>query len=171
MRAWRRRDTPIMWPTAKRATPSGPPRKPNCASARLGNSTARTTRVAPVSASPRLGRNLGRKRDPDMTTDLSTLALLRRQARIASHQNDAGGNQMFRKRTGQSVATRTGRADAVSLRLLRQHEGLAGIDQIGIVDLGAVGVVDHRKAGAVAVSEPAERPQAVAAGDHPAAAC
>ena len=67
--------------------------------------------VAPVSASP----SLGRKRDLDMTTDLSTLALLRRQARIASHHTDARGNQMFRKRTGQSVAE-CGSANRVRLR-------------------------------------------------------
>ncbi len=47
----------------------------------------------------------------------------------------------------------------------RQHEDLAGVDQIGIADLGLVGVVDHRVALAAPVGALADPPEVVAAGD------
>src|SRR6185437_6153813 len=57
-----------------------------------------------------------------------------------------------------------------ALLLFWYQEHLAGIDQVGVADMAAIGLVDHRVAGAFSIALAREEPEAVARLDRVAAA-
>ena len=144
--------------------------------------------AAPASASPR--------RDLDMTTELTTelttswpsssakRALRRIEKTRGGTKCSAARRSKRRGERSERVAMRSGEAGttircgespdlgaqcvrASARAYCAAAQRLAGIDQIGIVDLLAVGVEDHRVAGAVAVSETAAAPTGCRRGRSP----